>query len=132
MYLWLDLWDKRCGIAIFLENIIIPKEIVPREKIVKILQKYISDYKIEVLVVGLPFDLYGKKLKQLEKTKKFIEKLKNIFPDLKIEEIDERFSTFEAENILDFLWEKEKFWKKDAISASIILETYLKKEKIYL
>lgn len=131
MYLGLDLWDKRCGIAITLEKIVIPKEIVPREKIVKILEKYIKDYEIKVIVVWLPFDLYWKNLKQLEKTKKFIEKLKNIFPEIKIESIDERYSTFEAENILDFLWETDKYWKKDAISASIILESYLSREKIF-
>lgn len=131
MYLGLDLWDKRCGIAVTVEKIVIPKEIVPREKIVKILEKYIKDYKIETIVVWLPFDLYWKNLKQLEKTKKFIEKLKNIFPEIKIDEIDERYSSFEAENILDMLWEKEKIWKKDAISASIILESYLSREKIF-
>lgn len=130
MYLGLDLWDKRCGIAIFIEWIIIPKDIVPREKIIKILKKYIEEYKIETIVVWLPFDLYWKNLKQLEKTKKFIEKLKNIFPKIKIDEIDERYSTFEAENILNMIWEKEKYWKKDAISASIILESYLSREKI--
>lgn len=131
MYLWIDFWNKRCWIAIFLEWVIIPKDIVPTEKIFKVLWKYIDYYKIKIIIVWLPFDLYGKDLKQLEKTKKFIEKLKNIFPDLKVEEIDERFTTFEAENILEIIWEKEKFWKKDSISASLILESYLKREKIY-
>lgn len=131
MYLWVDLWDKRCWIAIYIEWVIIPKNIVAREKLVNILQKYVKDYSIKVIVVGLPYDLYWKNIKQLEKTKKFIEKLKNIFLDLKIDSIDERFSTFEAENILEIIWEKEKYWKKDALSASIILESYLKQQKIY-
>jgi RNase H-fold protein (predicted Holliday junction resolvase) len=48
----------------------------------------------------LPYDLYNIDHKQLDKTKKFIEKLKIIFPDLKIDSIDERFTSFEADSIL--------------------------------
>jgi len=51
--------------------------------------------------------LYNTDLKQLNKTKKFIEKLKIIFPDIKIDTIDERFTTFEAENILRSMKIKE-------------------------
>lgn len=131
MYLGVDLWDKRCGIAIYVEKVVIPKEIIPRVKIIDSLKKYIKEYKIQTVVVWLPFDLYEKDKKQLEKTQKFIEKLENIFPEINIEWVDERFSSFEAENILSFMWEKDFFWKKDAISASIILETFLEKNKIY-
>jgi len=69
--------------------------------------------------VGLPYDLYGKDRVQLEKTQKFIEKLKNIFPQKDIIGIDERFSTFEAR----FSQAGNK--NVDDISASIILDTYL-------
>lgn len=131
MYLGVDLWDKRCGIAIYVEKVVIPKEIIPRVKIIDSLKKYIKEYKIQTIVVWLPFDLYDKDKKQLEKTQKFIEKLENIFPEINIEWVDERFSSFEAESILSFMWEKDFFWKKDAISASIILETFLQKNKIY-
>ena len=62
-----------------------------------------------------------------EKTQKFIEKLKNIFSKLKIESIDERYTSFEADNILDAMWIKEKNWKKDDLSAVLILESYLNK-----
>ena len=95
------------------------------------MKKYIRDYNIKIIVVWLPFDLYWKDKRQLLKTKKFIEKLKNIFPELKIEEIDERFTSFEADNILKQLGKTENIWKKDAISASFILETYLKEKKLY-
>ena len=131
MYLGLDVWDKRCGIAIFLEGIILPKEIVPRTKIVQVLKKYFTDYDIKVVVYGLPYDMYWKDKLQLEKTLKFVEKLKSIFPGIEFFWVDERFSTFEAENVLVSLWKKENIWKKDAISASIILESYLKSKWIY-
>lgn len=126
MYLAIDLGDKRCGIAITIEWIPIPKEIVNRTLIINTLKKYIKSYDIKVIVVWLPYDLYNTDLKQLNKTKQFIEKLKIIFPDLKIDSIDERFTTFEAENVLKSMKIKEMKWKKDDISAALILESYLK------
>jgi putative transcription antitermination factor YqgF len=125
MYLAIDLWNKRCGIAVFVEGIIIPKDIVPRTNLIKTLKKYIFQYNVWVIVIWYPYDLYNKDTKQLERTKKFKKKLKTIFPSIKIESIDERFTSFEAENILKQFWETKFSWKKDAISASLILETYL-------
>ncbi len=126
MYLAIDLWDKRCWIAVTVEWIVIPKDIVPRTSLINALKKYISDYKIEIIVVWLPYDLYNTDHKQLDKTKKFIEKLKLIFPSIKIDSIDERFTSFEADSILKSMWVKDTSGKRDAISASLILESYLK------
>lgn len=125
MYLWIDLWDKRCGIAVYIEWIVVPKWIVARHKIITELKKYIKDYNIKNIVVWLPYDLYNKNLRQLDKTKSFIEKLKNIFPDLIISWVDERFTSFEADNVLSSMWVKNTVWKKDDISAVLILESYL-------
>jgi putative holliday junction resolvase len=123
MYLWIDLWDKRCWIAIEVEGIVIPKDIVLRPKLISRLKKLVVEYSITTIVVGLPYDLYGKRLKQLDKTNNFIKKLKDIFPHVHIDWIDERFTTFEAENIWKSLWLQEK---NDSISALLILESYIK------
>ena len=123
----IDYWDKRCWVAIELENVAIPKEIVLRNDIIKLINNYIDDYNVSTIVVWLPYDLYWKDLKQLEKTQKFIRELKNKFKNVKIEWVDERFTTFEAERVLDAYWIDDKKWKKDAISASLILESYLNK-----
>ena len=125
MYLWIDLWDKRCWIAVYVEWVVIPKNIVPRVKIISEIKNILEEYNIKTIVVGLPYDLYWKEIKQLEKTKKFIEKLKSIFPEINIEWIDERFTSFEADNILSISSNSSFEWKKDAISASLILESYL-------
>jgi len=129
MYLWIDLWNKRCGIAVCLEWIVIPKSIVLRPKLISELKNLVKEYKIEIMVVWLPYDLYWEKLVQLDKTKIFIEKLKNIFPNIKVEGMDERYTSFEADNILSSMWIKDTKWEKDAISASLILESYLGKKK---
>lgn len=115
----IDLWDRKVGIAISIEGVVIPKEIVPRVKVIQHLQKILNDYNVQDIVVGLPYDLYGTNTKQLEKTQKFIEKLIDIFPDYNIIGHDERFTTFEAKR------EVSKGTEVDDISAQLILESYL-------
>jgi len=125
----IDYWDSRCWIAVEIEGIAIAKEIVPRIKIISKIKKYCKDYNCDTIVVWLPYDLYWKNLKQLNKTKKFVNNLKELFKDKKIETVDERFTSFEADNILKDLWFKETRNKKDDISAQIILDTFLYKSK---
>lgn len=126
MYLSIDLGDKRCWIAVQIESIVIPKAIVLRPKLVPELKKLIKQYSITHIIVWLPYDLYWKDSKQLNKTIVFIEKLKNIFPELIIKWYDERFTTFEANLTLNKIWIKNTRGNKDDISAVIILESYLK------
>ena len=124
----IDYWDKRCGIALEIENIAIPKEIVLRVDIIKTLKKYLEKNKtIDTVIVWLPYDLYNKDKTQLNKTKEFIRELENKFKNkwYKIYWIDERFTSFEADSVLKQLWNNNNHWEKDAISASLILETYL-------
>ena len=126
--IWIDLWNKRVWIAVCIEWIPIPKDIVPRIKIIDYLKGIFKcNNDINTIVVWLPYDLYNNDTKQLEKTQKFIKKLENIFPLKKVFWIDERYTSFEAENILNSIWEKSK--EKDAIAASLILESYLKRIK---
>lgn len=126
MHLAIDLWDKRCGIAVEVWGIVFPKGIILRPKLVNELKKLIQEYNVSIIIVGLPYDLYGKQLKQLEKTQKFMEKLKEIFPQLKIVWEDERFTSFAADQIVHEMW-TQKEWKRDDISAALILESYLDK-----
>lgn len=125
----IDLWNKRCWLAIEVENIAFPHSIVSRVSLVNELKKIFKNKNISTILVWLPYDLYWKNHKQLNKTKIFINKLKNIFIDKDIVWVDERYTTFEAENILHLLWEKNIEWKKDDISAQLILETYLNTSK---
>lgn len=129
MYLSIDLWDKRCGIAIYMQWIVIPKDIVKREKLIWELNKYIKEYEITTIVVGLPYDLYGKNLKQLQKTEKFIEKLSSIYAQIKIVGCDERFTSFEADETLSLLGIDSRRGNKDDLAAASILESYLQIEK---
>ncbi len=117
-YIAIDLGDKKVWLAIAIEGIAIPKSIVPRTGLIDALKK-IKPHDIDTtFVVGLPYDLFGIQVRQLEKTQKFIEKLKDIFPSDSVVWFDERFSTLEARRDND---DEEV----DDISASLILEGYL-------
>jgi len=131
MYLWIDLWDKRCWVAVCVEWIVLPKGIIERHKLIPHIKKMIVKYNIKSIIVWLPYDLYWKNLKQLDKTELFIKKIKNIFPYIIIDSIDERFTSFEADIVLNELWIKDKNWNKDDISAVLILESYLKQKNKY-
>jgi len=127
-YLWIDLWNKLCWLSY--SNfwwIIFTMDSIPRIELINKLKKIILEKNIDVIVIWLPYDLYGLDNKQLNKTKDFILKLKLIFPQIRIEEVDERFTTFESINILNQMWEKNIKQKKDSMSAYLILESYLQK-----
>jgi putative Holliday junction resolvase len=123
--IWIDYWDKRCGIAVEIAGFSMAKEICSRFKIISVIRKYCREYDCDEIVVWLPYDLFWKNLKQLDKTEKFIENVKINFPDKKVIWIDERFTSFEADSILKEMWINNTQNKKDDISAQIILETYL-------
>ena len=118
-HLGLDLGDKRVWIAYMIEWVSFPHSVVPRTTIIQTLKKLVKEKQVDSIIVGLPYDLYKKDLRQLEKTEKFIQKLKKTFLDKKIIGHDERFSSFEAESYA-INWEK-----RDDIAAAIILDSYL-------
>ncbi len=120
----IDLGEKKVGIAIEINNIAFPKNVVSRIELVRELKKIFSENKsYDTIIVWLPYDLYWVDNNQLNKTTKFIEKLKLIFPLKKVIWIDERFTTFEAQNINKSFKTNKK--EVDDISASLILESYL-------
>ena len=129
-YLWIDLWDKRSWLAYNVWNIIFSLDYVQRLDFYKTIKKIVLEKNIETIVVGLPYDLYDKDHKQLNKTLKVIERLKEVFPDLIIDSIDERFTTFQSYDILNQMWYKknEILQKKDSMSAYLILESYMNKK----
>ncbi len=101
------------------------------KQILKKIDELLDKYKISTIVIGMPYSLNGKKLERALITEKFIHKLKCKYNNIKIETIDERFTTVEAHRTMNFL-EVNKHKKKnvvDTISAVYILESYMKKQK---
>ena len=134
--LGIDYGDARVGIAITDElNITVQGlETITHngnDKIVlKRLDQIVEKYKIDTMVVGMPFNMDGSSSFRVEATEKFIHKLKCKYNKIKIETMDERLTTVQAHNTMNELGIKSKNKKQivDTLSAVYILETYVNKK----
>ena len=91
------------------------------------LDEIMKEYQISTIVVGMPLNMDGSKSERVEKTEKFIHKLKCKYNKVKIETVDERLTTVQAHRTMNELNIKQKNKKNlvDTISAVYILETYI-------
>ena len=95
------------------------------------LDEIMSEYEIDTIVVGMPYNMDGTKTARAEVTEKFIHKLKCKYNKIKIETMDERLTTVAAHKTMNFL-DVNKHKKRgivDTISAVYILEMYIHKSK---
>lgn len=96
------------------------------------LDKILNEYSnIGTIVVGMPINMNGTNGPRVEKTEKFMHKLKCKYNKIKIDKIDERLTTVQAHktmNDLDINKRKKKALV-DTISAVYILEVYINKIK---
>ena len=126
----IDYGDVRVGLAISdpLQILAIPFDVYKNdENLIQKLQKLIEEKNVITVVLGLPVNLKGKDSKKTLEVKKFYDILsKNIKIPIKL--VDERFTTYEANNELKKLGYSVKESRKviDKIAASLILKTYLK------
>lgn len=90
------------------------------------LKKYIDEYTIDEIIVGLPKNMNGTLGKRAEKTHQFVNFLKKRV-ELPIKLWDERLTTRQAEGILLEADMSRKKRKKviDQLAATIILQSYL-------
>lgn len=93
--------------------------------------KIIKEQKIEVLVLGYPKNMNNTLGEAVERTNIFKSKLESK-TDLEINLIDERLSTVEATNYLlnEDMSRKGRKRVVDAVAASVILDTYLRREQL--
>ena len=135
--LGLDYGDARVGVAITdaLNITVQGLETIQRNQsdknVLKRLDEIIVQYEIEKIVVGLPLNLKGEKTQRTEITEKFIHKLKCKYNKLKIDTMDERLTTIEAQKTMNFLNVDKKNKRNivDTIAAVYILQAYLKKQE---
>ena len=135
-YIALDIGDVRIGVARsdIIGIIATPLETINRKKVksVKRIVEICKENNTESIVIGIPKSLNGEEKRQAEKVREYIEKIKKEIPNAEIIEVDERFSTVIADNILTELNTKGAIEKRkvvDKVAASIILQTYLDMKK---
>ncbi|MBS3811852.1 MAG: Holliday junction resolvase RuvX [Halanaerobiales bacterium] len=129
--LGIDYGSKYIGLAVSdrTNTIAQSKEVLKKndlKDILKILKKYISNYEIDELVVGMPTSLNGTKGPRAKKTDEFINFLNNHL-EIKVTEWNERYTTMIAEKsmIEADLSRKKRKQLVDKIAAALILQNYL-------
>lgn len=127
----IDFGTKRTGIAITDELKIIASGLktIPTTELFFFLKEYIGSEKVETVVVGEPKQKDGTHSEVEVEIKKFILKFSEIFPNMKIVRMDERFTSKMAfQTMIDSGLNKKQRRNKaliDEISATIILQDYL-------
>ncbi len=128
--LGIDYGDSRIGISVSDTTFTIasPLTVCNSHNVFGPLLQIIDDYKISVVVIGIPLSLSGgSEGKQLEKVQKFAHKLLTLRNDLQILLWDERLSTHAAMRYINeagFSKQKQKC-VKDKVAASFILQGWL-------
>lgn len=128
----IDYGTKRIGIATTdpLQIIASPLETVANAQIFDYLTQYFFTEEVERIIVGEPKKLDDSDAEILPQVRRFVQKLNQLFPNIPVEMQDERYTSKEAQRvILNSGIKKMKRRDKslvDKISASIILEDYMK------
>ena len=127
----LDFGIKRTGIAVTddMKMIASGLKTIDTIDLMPFLKDYISKNKVDVIVIGEPKHIDGNPM-ALEKNIGFlVQDLKKFFPAIKIERIDERFTSKMAfQTMIDSGLSQKKRRNKaliDEVSATIILQNYL-------
>ncbi len=127
----LDYGSKRTGIAITDELQIIASGLttVPTSELIDFLRKYIASEKVELVLVGEPKQKDGTHSNIEVEIQKFLKKFSNVFPQLEVKRVDERYTSKMAfQTMIDSGLKKKQRQNKalvDEISATIILQEYL-------
>ena len=131
----IDYGKVRCGIAATDDIQLIASALttVETKNIFSFLEKYFSENKVEMLVIGLPTDLKGN-LSEIETDiLKFIEKVKELFPEVEIHRFDERFTSKMASFFISQSGKNKKQRQEkaliDKVSATIILQNFLEQKQ---
>tara|TARA_B100000575_G_scaffold171612_1_gene137423 strand:+ start:26819 stop:27244 length:426 start_codon:yes stop_codon:yes gene_type:complete len=130
-FIGIDYGTKKTGISISDPNKIIsfPLETIKTKNLVPYLKELIVKEKIEKIIIGKPLKLNNEVHEIEEEIISLIKSIKSINLEIKIERIDERYTSKLSKIFLK--QSKQKIRRNkfiiDKISASLILESYLTK-----
>lgn len=131
----IDYGRKRCGIAVTdpLQLIAGGLATVSTSSLFEWLQDYLKREPVERIVIGEPRQPNGEPSENLERVQQFVNRWRKAMPQVPIEFFDERFTSVLAHQaMIDGGLKKKARQNKalvDEISATIILEDYLRSRK---
>jgi putative Holliday junction resolvase len=127
----IDYGRKRVGLAVTDELQIIANSLttVATKDIFTFLKDYTQKEKVDCIVIGEPKQMNYEASESAKYIEPFVKKLRNEFPNTKIERHDERFTSKMAQQtMIDAGLKKKDRQNKglvDTISATIILQSYM-------
>lgn len=124
----LDVGDARIGVAVSESRIIAQtldaiERRAGRTATLDALQKLVDDFKVGLVLVGLPVLESGAEGEQVEKTRAFARSLARRIPAVRIEFRDERYTSSQAREILG--GGRQPKGRVDSVAAAVILQEYL-------
>jgi putative holliday junction resolvase len=131
----LDVGEKRTGIAVTdaFQLIASPLEGVETSQLTKRLRELILEEECVGIIVGLPLRLHGEMSEIEGLIQKFVRSWEQLFRDIPISRVDERFtSKMASASLFDSGVSKKNRRDKfliDATSAAIILQSYLNQRR---
>lgn len=131
----IDYGKKRTGLAVTdpLQLIANRLTTIPTHTIWDFLESYLQKEEVEMIVVGYPRQMNNEASEAVKYINPFLKKFGLKYPEIKMELMDERFTSklaFQA--MIDGGVKKQKRQDKamvDGISATIILQSYLEQKR---
>ena len=127
----IDYGRKRTGLAVTdtLQIIANGLATVPTAELTAYIQDYVKRESVERILVGLPRQTNGQDSENMGRVVPFVNKLKQLLPDIPVEYVDERYTSVLAHQaMLEGGLKKKARQNKalvDEISATIILRDWL-------
>ncbi|HET6243088.1 MAG: Holliday junction resolvase RuvX [Bacteroidetes bacterium] len=131
----IDFGSKRVGLAVTdsLQIIATGLTTVHSKDVINYLKEYFKKEKVDCVVIGEPKKLDNTPSDIAVQVEAFVKNFKKNFPDVKVERVDERFTSKMAfQTMIDSGLRKKARQNKalvDEISATIILQSYLESRR---
>lgn len=132
----IDYGIKRTGLAVTDELQIIASGLttIPSSELMIFLKDYFSKENVAKVLIGEPKQMNGQPSQSAPIIEKFVDDFKAIFPEIKVERVDERFTSKMAfQTMIDSGLKKKQRQNKalvDEIAATIMLQDYLSRKMI--
>ena len=131
----IDYGQKRTGVAVTDDFQIIASGLttIPSTDLIAFLKTYFSKENVETVIIGEPKQMNGLPSESTEIIENFITQFHTEFPNMKMERVDERFTSKMAfQTMIDSGLKKKQRQNKgliDEIAATILLQDYLNYKK---
>ncbi len=131
----IDYGRKRVGLAVTDPSKIIANKLttVATHEIWQFLEQYLKKEKVDQVIVGYPRQMNNEPSEAVLYINPFLKRFQKVYPDMPLELVDERFTSKMAfQTMIDAGLKKKARQNKelvDAVSATIILQSYMEQQK---